>query len=82
MFARTSAINLAERVKAPIFLSMGSDDVRVPVVHGDRFNAALEKYGKKVEYVIYPGEGHGYNKDEHRFDFYGRLEKFFAENLK
>ena len=82
MFARTSAINLADRVKVPIFLAMGSDDVRVPLVHGDKFRDALEKAGKKVEYVVYPGEGHGFNKDEHRFDFYGRLEKFFAENLK
>ena len=82
MFARTSAIELANRVKAPIFLSMGSDDVRVPITHGDKFKDALEKHGKKVEYVVYPGEGHGYTKDENRFDFYGRLEKFFAEHLK
>ncbi|HEX4944365.1 MAG TPA: S9 family peptidase, partial [Usitatibacteraceae bacterium] len=82
MFAKTSAVQLAGRVKAPIFLSMGSDDVRVPITHGEKFRDALERNGKKIEYVVYPGEGHGYNKDEHRFDFYRRLEKFFAENLK
>lgn len=82
MFARTSAINLAARVKAPILLAMGSDDVRVPQVHGDKFRDALVEHGRKVEYVVYPGEGHGFNKDENRIDFYGRLERFFAEHLK
>ncbi|MBL0142545.1 MAG: S9 family peptidase [Betaproteobacteria bacterium] len=83
MFAKTSAIQQAGRIKVPIFLSMGSDDERVPMAHGDRFKSALDAADRKdVEYVIYPGEGHGYNKDEHVFDFYRRLEKFFAGNLK
>ena len=69
-------------MKAPIFLSMGSADVRVPIAHGNQFKSALERAGKKVEYVVYAGEGHGYNKDENRFDFYGRLARFFEENLK
>jgi dipeptidyl aminopeptidase/acylaminoacyl peptidase len=56
--------------------------VRVPQVHGDTYYSALTKAGKKVEYVVYKGEGHGFNKDENVFDFYKRLEKFFAENLK
>ena len=67
---------------ADILLAMGSDDRRVPIVHGNRFNDALVAAGKKVEYVVYPGEGHGFNKDANVIDFYTRLEKFFAENLK
>ena len=82
LFDRTSAVKLASRVKAPVFLSMGSADVRVPIAHGTQFKSALERAGKKVEYVVYNGEGHGYNKDENRFDFYGRLARFFEENLK
>ena len=38
--------------------------------------------GVKFEYVIYPREGHGFNKDENVFDFFKRVEKFLAENLK
>jgi len=44
--------------------------------------AGVPAAGKKVEYVVYPGEGHGYNKAENVYDFYRRLEKFFGENLK
>jgi dipeptidyl aminopeptidase/acylaminoacyl peptidase len=82
MFTKYSPALQADKVKAPVFLAMGSNDVRVPQVHGDNYAAALRAAGKKVEYVIYKGEGHGFNKDENVFDFYKRLEKFFAENLK
>ena len=82
MFDKYSPARHADRVKGPILIAMGSDDVRVPQVHGDDFVSALQKAGKKVEYVVYNGEGHGFNKDENVFDFYRRVEKFFAENLK
>ena len=82
MFTKYSPALLADRVKAPVLITMGSADVRVPQVHGDSYVSALRSAGKKVEYVVYNGEGHGYNKDENVFDFYKRLEKFFAENLK
>jgi dienelactone hydrolase len=82
MFTKYSPNLQADKIKAPVLLTMGSDDVRVPQIHGDKFASSLRAAGKKVEYVVYPGEGHGYNKAENVFDFYRRLEKFFAENLK
>ena len=81
MEAASPARNAA-RIKAPILLTMGSDDVRVPQSHGDTMKAALESAGRKFDYHVYIGEGHGYNKDEHVFDFYRRSERFFAEHLK
>lgn len=82
MLEKSSPARDVSKVKAPILLAMGSDDRRVPIVHGNRFNDALVAAGKKVEYVVYPGEGHGFNKDANVVDYYKRLEKFFAENLK
>ena len=82
MFTRYSPNLQAAKVKAPVLLAMGSDDFRVPQVHGDKYAANLEAAGKKVEYVIYPGEGHGFNRADNVYDFYRRVEKFFAENLK
>lgn len=82
MLEKYSPARHADRVKVPVLLAMGSDDRRVPIVHGNRFNDALVAAGKKVEYVVYPGEGHGFNKDANVVDFYKRLEKFFAENLR
>ena len=82
MFTRSSPVKQAGNVKGAIFLAMGGSDVRVPQVHGDAFYNAVTKAGGKIEYKVYPGEAHGFNKDENVFDFYSRLEKFFAENLK
>jgi dipeptidyl aminopeptidase/acylaminoacyl peptidase len=82
MFTKTSPALQADRIKAPVLLAMGADDDRVPQVHGDSFSSALSKAGKKYDYVIYKSEGHGFNKEENVIDFYKRLEKFFAENLK
>ena len=38
--------------------------------------------GKKFEWVVYTGEGHGFNKDEHVFDYWNRVQRFLGENLK
>jgi dipeptidyl aminopeptidase/acylaminoacyl peptidase len=81
-FDRTSPARNAASIKAPLLLAMGSSDVRVPLAHGDAMRGAMERENKKLEYVVYTGEGHGFNKDENVFDFYRTLEKFFADNLK
>ena len=81
MFRKTSAVENAQSIKAPLLLAYGSDDVRVPLVHGEKMRAALDRHGKKYEWVVYKGEGHGFNKDENRRDFYGRILKFLGENL-
>lgn len=81
-FDKASPARNAARFKAPLLLAMGSNDVRVPLVHGETMKGALEDAHKVVEYVVYTGEGHGFNKDEHVFDHYRRIEKFFAQALK
>jgi dipeptidyl aminopeptidase/acylaminoacyl peptidase len=57
------------------------DEIRVPLVHGSDFKSALEKHGKTFEYVTYPNEGHGLNRDENVFDFFRRVEAFTAKHL-
>jgi dipeptidyl aminopeptidase/acylaminoacyl peptidase len=78
---RASPARHGDRVKVPVFLTMGGADVRVPEVHGAAFYAAVQKGGAPIEYKVYTGEGHGYNKQENVVDFYKRLEKFFAQNI-
>lgn len=81
MNANSPAQN-AKKIKAPVLLAMGQIDVRVPLQHGRLMRSAMEEAGVKHEYLTYAGEGHGWNKDENIFDWYKRVEKFFAENLK
>jgi dipeptidyl aminopeptidase/acylaminoacyl peptidase len=81
-FQRTSPAKNADKIRAPIMLTMGSDDQRVPLIHGTTMRDALQRAGKSLEYVVYPGEAHGFNKQENVIDFFKRNEKFFAEHLK
>ncbi len=71
----------ADRIQAPLLLAYGAADVRVPLIHGNRMRSALDKYGKTYEWVVYNDEGHGFTKDENRFDFYRRIDAFLAKNL-
>ena len=80
-FKRVNPLDNAERVGVPIFLAYGALDVRVPIVHGTAFKAALDKYNKPYEWVVYNDEAHGFQRDDHLFDFYHRIEKFLAKYL-
>ncbi len=71
----------ADRIQAPLLLAYGAADDRVPLIHGTRMRAALDKYSKPYEWVVYDDEWHGFNKDENRYDFYRRVDAFLAKNL-
>ncbi len=80
-FKRVNPLDNADKVGVPILLAYGASDVRVPLVHGTDFRAALDKAHKDYEWVVYADEGHGFSKDENVFDFYGRVERFLAKYL-
>ncbi|MGH8713581.1 MAG: alpha/beta fold hydrolase [Casimicrobiaceae bacterium] len=80
-FKRVNPLDNADKVGVPILLAYGALDLRVPLVHGTAFRAALDKYNKPYEWVVYPEEGHGFNRDENLFDFWHRVERFLAKYL-
>jgi dipeptidyl aminopeptidase/acylaminoacyl peptidase len=80
-FKRVNPLDNADMVGVPILLAYGALDVRVPLVHGTAFRAALDKYNKPYEWVVYAEEGHGFNRDENLFDFWHRVERFLAKYL-
>ncbi len=71
----------ADRLEAPLLLAYGAADQRVPLTHGNQMRSALDKYRKPYEWVVYDDEGHGFTKDENRYDFYRRVDAFLAKNL-
>lgn len=77
-----SPIQQAERIQAPVLLAFGEDDRRIPLQHGKRMREALEKAGRTPEWIVYPGEGHGWRLPANRVDFAERLERFLAPHLK
>ncbi len=43
---------------------------------------ALRKRGVAVDYMVKDNEGHGFENQENRFEFYEAMEKFLAKHLK
>jgi len=79
----TSPLQQAGKIKQPVFMAYGEDDLRVPLPHGTRMRDALKAAGNsKVEWVQYADEGHGFLLEKNRIDFYSRMERFLAEHLK
>jgi dipeptidyl aminopeptidase/acylaminoacyl peptidase len=79
LVANSPAMN-ARKIKAPVLLAMGQIDIRVPLEHGRRMRSAMEEAGVKHEYLVYAGEGHGWNKDENVYDWYKRVEAFLKKH--
>jgi dipeptidyl aminopeptidase/acylaminoacyl peptidase len=81
MIAANSPVNLASRIQAPLLLAHGDADRRVPIAHATRMRDALTAAGHPPEWIIYPGEGHGFSKPEDQLDFARRLDAFLAKHL-
>jgi dipeptidyl aminopeptidase/acylaminoacyl peptidase len=79
--AANSPVNLAPGIRQPVLLAYGANDVRVPIVHGERMRDALAPHNKQVEWLVYPDEGHGWAHTDNEVDFWTRVEAFLAREL-
>jgi len=78
------------KINASILGIFGGQDRGIPVEDVKKFEQALKQQGKKVEIMIYPDAGHGFenpnNKAGYRADdaadAWQRTVKFFAATLK
>lgn len=77
-----SPARLADRIKKPVLIAHGFNDVRVPIEHAERMRAALERVGRvRPEWVVYEDEAHGFLREKNNFDFYARVERFLAAHM-
>ncbi len=79
--AAVSPVKQAAKIRAPVLMAYGGDDRRVPIVHGNMMRSALEANGKKYEWMVFDGEGHGFRSPDNQAKFYGSVERFLKENL-
>ncbi len=70
-----------DKIKAPLFIAQGANDIRVPKAESDQMVEALKKRGLDVPYMVKDNEGHGFSNEENRFDFYRAMEKFLGKHL-
>ena len=68
-------------IASVVLMAYGASDVRVVPEHGTRMKAALERLGKKPQWMMVDGEGHGFREMKNQVLFYGAMEKFLDENI-
>jgi dipeptidyl aminopeptidase/acylaminoacyl peptidase len=78
---KISPLYHADVIRGPLLICQGKNDPRVTLANADAMVAALRKVRRRVTYVVYPDEGHGFARPENQFDFYGRVEEFLAKHL-
>lgn len=79
--AATSPLRQAARLKQPLLMAYGGEDRRVPIEHGTKMRDALKGHNDQVEWIVYPGEGHGWFLEANDIDFWTRVEKFLGRHL-
>lgn len=71
----------ADKIEVPLFVAQGSNDPRVKKTESDQIVDALKKRDIDVPYMVKENEGHGFQNEENRFEFYHAMEKFLGEHM-
>lgn len=78
---QTSPARMAEKVKIPILLIHGDDDVVVPVKQSRIMAEALKDEGKQYEYIELEEGTHNLDYLPHRQQTFEAMEKFLQKHL-
>ncbi|SHN06293.1 alpha/beta fold hydrolase [Rhizobacter sp. OV335] len=79
-FDSVSPLKHADRIQAPVLLIHGTDDERVPIIHGKYMRTALLDQGKSVEWKPLLGAGHGFYVEDSR-RIYDTILPFLARYI-
>ena len=76
-----SPLSRVDAIARPLLIGHGQNDVRCTLAESDQIVAAMRERDLAVRYLVYPGEGHGFQRAENRLAFNAATEAFFAEHL-
>ena len=72
----------AAKMKRPVFLYAGLDDIRVPIAQINEMASNLEAAGNAPKgFVVKRNEGHGFGKLENRVDTWTQILEFLQKHL-
>ncbi|MBX9766163.1 MAG: prolyl oligopeptidase family serine peptidase, partial [Bdellovibrionales bacterium] len=77
-----SPMKWISQVKAPLLIFQGLNDPRVPAGEAVQFFKAVKAKSPKSKLIIFPDEGHGFEKRANRAVEMGASLNFFIENFK
>ena len=81
MLKAASPVFSADKIKAPLLIAQGAKDPRVVKTESDQMVEAMKKRGVEVEYIVKDNEGHGFQNEENRFEFYEAMERFLKKHI-
>ena len=74
-----SPLTHVDKITKPLLIAQGANDPRVKQAESDQIVEAMKSRDIPVTYVLYPDEGHGFQKPENNLSFYAVAEAFLAE---
>jgi dipeptidyl aminopeptidase/acylaminoacyl peptidase len=81
LLAERSPIHKVDRIQKPMLIFHGANDVRCKIAESDTIVEAMQAKNIPVTYVVYPDEGHGFQKPPNRLSFIAIAEAFLASHL-
>ncbi|MEC8488167.1 MAG: S9 family peptidase [Pseudomonadota bacterium] len=77
-----SPVKNVSKIKVPVFIIQGEEDVRVPKEHAFALRAELEKRNMPYEWMMKSGEGHGFYKPENNVERWDAMIKFLDKHTQ
>lgn len=79
--ADISPVNHVDKIRVPLLLIYSKEDLTVPFEQARLLTNALDKAGKKYEYLSRFNEGHGFSDFKNRVQMFKQIEDFLAKNM-
>lgn len=76
-----SPIFFADRIRAPLLVLAGANDVRCPADEAEQIARAVRANGGVAELTVYSDEGHGFRRRENEIDANRRTAEFLRRHL-
>jgi dipeptidyl aminopeptidase/acylaminoacyl peptidase len=83
VYAQAAPMSHVDQIQHPLLILHGTADVNVPFIHSVLLIDHLLKAGKGdlVQFMVYPGEFHYFDRSFVVRDAWHRVDKFFHDNL-
>lgn len=82
IFEAKSPINFVSNIKKPLLIGQGANDQRVKQDESDQIVNAMKEKNIPVTYILFPDEGHGFQRPENNIAFKAVTEGFLAKYLE
>ncbi|WNC70798.1 S9 family peptidase [Thalassotalea psychrophila] len=79
LLKESSPLTYVDNIKKPLLIAQGANDPRVKQAESDQIVEAMKLRDIPVTYVLFPDEGHGFQKPENNLAFFAVAEAFLAE---